>query len=61
MRKHRRVTGLARPDEHDQRVAVAIDELVDLRRQPAPGTTQGVVSGLGPQILVVRPCPLWGG
>jgi len=45
-REHRRVTGLARPDQHDQRVAVAVDKLVDLRRQPAAGTTQGVVSGL---------------
>jgi hypothetical protein len=36
---------------------VTVDELMDLRRKTAPGTVQGVVSGLGQQILVVRSRP----
>src|SRR5690606_3862825 len=35
-REHRCVTGLPGADEHDQRTALAIDEVMDLRRQSAP-------------------------
>jgi hypothetical protein len=31
VREHRRVPSLAGPDEHDQRIAVPVNELVDLR------------------------------
>src|SRR5699024_8769777 len=39
--------------------AVSVDELMDLRREPATGTTQGVVTRLVAEILVVPRRPLW--
>ena len=58
VREHRRVPSLAGPDEHDQRIAVPVNELVDLRRQPAAGPADRMIGRLGQQIPVVRSCPL---
>ena len=57
-REHRRVTGLSGPDEHDQRQPPTIDEVMDLRAQPAAGPADRVVRGLLAQILVTRQSPL---
>ncbi len=56
--EHRRVARLPRGDQRDQRAPVTVDELVDLRRQAASGTTDAVVRRLFPQILVTRSTPL---
>lgn len=58
VREHRGVAGLAGSDEYDQRTAVSVNELVDLRGQAAAGTTHGVIGRLDAQILVVRSCPV---
>ncbi|ANY10852.1 hypothetical protein AFB00_31165 (plasmid) [Pseudonocardia sp. HH130630-07] len=58
VQEHRGVAGLAGTDEYDQRTAVAVNELVDLRAEPAAGPTECVIVGLHAQILVVRSCPL---
>ena len=57
-REHRRVTGLSGPDEHDQRQPPTIDEVMDLRAQPAPRPPYGVISRLLAQIPVIRQSPL---
>jgi len=41
--EHRRVTRLAWGDQRDQREPVAIDELMDLRAQPATGAPDAVI------------------
>lgn len=56
--EYRGVTGLAGTDEYDQRAAMAVNELVDLRADPAAGAAQGVIERLDAQILVLRSCPL---
>ena len=62
--QHRAVVALPTGDHHRQRTSVPVDRVVDLRGQPAPRLTDPVTRGFGlacGQILVVRPCPLWGG
>lgn len=61
IREGRTVTRLPRRDEHDQWEAVAVDEVVDLRRQPTAGTADRVVRWLDRRIRVIRPIPLCGG
>lgn len=56
--EHRRVTGLAGREQRDQRQAVAVDELVDLRRQPAAGAADRVIRRLDGRIRVIRSSPL---
>ncbi|WP_422334993.1 hypothetical protein, partial [Rhodococcus sp. (in: high G+C Gram-positive bacteria)] len=46
IREDRGITGLAGRDEDHHRQAVAVDELVDLRRQAAAGAADGVVRRL---------------
>lgn len=74
--KHRRVAGLTGTQQHHQRQPTAVDELVDLRREPAARAAQGMIRrlwgrpvrlalrqalGLGLLIRVVRSSPLCGG
>jgi hypothetical protein len=40
---------------------VAVDEVVDLGRQPAPRAPYTVIRRLDPRIVVIRPSPLCGG
>ena len=56
--KHRRVTGLTWCDQRDQRQPVAVDELMDLRREATTGATNAVVRRLEPRIRVIRSSPL---
>ena len=44
--KHRRVAGLAGTQQHHQRQPTAVDELVDLRREPAARAAQGMIRRL---------------
>lgn len=46
--------------QRDQREAVAIDELVDLRRQAAAGAADRVITRLDARIRVIRSSPLSG-
>lgn len=57
-REHRRVASLSGTDQDDQRESAAINEMMDLRRQSAPGSADSVISGLLAQILVTRKSPL---
>ncbi|UPU42942.1 hypothetical protein M0639_28595 [Rhodococcus qingshengii JCM 15477] len=59
--QHRRIPGLAGSDQRDQRQPVAVDELMDLGRQPTPRAADPVIRRLDRWIRVVRPIPLWGG
>ncbi len=61
MREGRGIAGLAGRDEHDQGKTVAVDEVMDLRRQAAAGAADRVVRRLDPWIRVIRPSPLCGG
>ena len=61
MREDWGVVGLAGRHQHDQRSAVAVDEVVDLGGQPAAGTADAVVRRLDARIRVIRPSPLCGG
>lgn len=56
--QRRRVTRLARRDSDHQRQTVVIDELMDLRRQSAPGATDRVIRRLDGRIRVIRSSPL---
>lgn len=58
--EHRRVAGLPHCQQRDQREAVAIDELVDLRRQAAAGAADRVITRLDARIRVIRSSPLSG-
>jgi hypothetical protein len=57
VRKHRRVASLAGSYEDHQRAAVAVNQLVDLRRQPAARPAQGVISRLDQQVREVSTPP----
>jgi hypothetical protein len=57
-REHRRVPGLARSDEDHQGQASPVDEVMDLRTQPAPRPADAMISGLVPEFLVTRQDPL---
>src|SRR5699024_4697800 len=57
--EHWGVPALAGPAQDHQGQAVAVDELMDLGREPAAGETEGVVRRLLAQILVVPQRPLW--
>lgn len=57
-REHRRVTGLTWPDQQDQRSAVPVGELVDLRAEPAPRPPEPVVSRLEEKVRIIRQIPL---
>jgi ABC-type Mn2+/Zn2+ transport system ATPase subunit len=61
VRKGRRVTGLPGADELDHRLAVTVDEVVNLCRQAATRTADRMDRRLYPRIRVVRPSPLCGG
>jgi hypothetical protein len=54
VREHPRVAALPRAEQHHQRPAVAVAQLVDLGRQASTGAADGVVRRLLAQILVVR-------
>ena len=56
--EHRRVPGLACCQQRDQREPVAVDELVDLRRQAASGAADRVIRRLDARIRVIRSSPL---
>lgn len=56
--QHRRVAGLTGGDERGQREPVAIDKLMDLRREPAARAADAVIRRLERQIRVVRSSPL---
>ena len=56
--EHRGVPGLTGPGQHHQGAPGAVDEGVDLRREPATGTPDGVVSRLVGQIRVILRIPL---
>ena len=58
--EHRRVARLSRGDQRDQRAPLAVDELVDLRRQAASGAADRVIRRLDARIRVIRYSPLWG-
>jgi hypothetical protein len=58
-RGQRRVTGLPGRDQRHQRKPVAVDELVDLRRQAAWGPADAVIRRLGFRIRVIRSGPVW--
>ena len=51
---------VTRTDQHHQRQAVTIAELVDLRAQPTTGAGHTMVRGFIEQIRVIRRCPLCG-
>lgn len=57
MRENWGITGLTGRDEDHYRQAMAVDELVDLRRQAASGAAYGVVRRLGLRIRAIRLCP----
>src|SRR5699024_365778 len=57
--EHWGVPALAGPAQEHQGQAVAVDELMDLGREPAAGATEGAVRRLLAQILVVPQRPLW--
>ena len=56
--EHGRVAGLTRREQRDQRQAVAVDELMDLRREPAAGAADRVIRRLVGRIRVIRSSPL---
>ena len=58
--EHRRVAGVPRCQQRDQREAVAIDELVDRRRQAAAGAADRLARRLDVPIRVIRSGPLSG-
>ncbi|GLC62629.1 hypothetical protein PLESTB_001921000 [Pleodorina starrii] len=58
MREHRGVPGLPRAQEHHQRTSGAVDQGVDLAREPTAGAAYRVISRLVGQIRVVRSRPL---
>ena len=60
-KQHRGVPCLAGGDQADQRQPGPIDELMDLRAQPATGAPDAVIGRLLTRILVVRSIPLCGG
>ena len=45
-------------DQHRQRATSTVDELVDLRGQPAAGPPNSMINWLVGQILVIRQSPL---
>lgn len=56
--QHRRIPpGLPGRDHGDQRQSVPVDQLVDLRRQPAARAPDPVITRLDGQIRVIRPSP----
>lgn len=57
IRKDRRVIGLARAEEHDQWSTLTVNEVMDLRAQPAAGAANTVIRRLDRQIRVIRPSP----
>jgi len=58
MVEDRCVVGLARGDQHDQRSACSIDEVMNLGGQAATGTADAVVRRLDAGIRVIPPSPL---
>jgi len=59
--EHRAVVASAAGDHHRQRAALAVDGMMDLRRQPATGPTDAVTCRFNVrqrQFLVIRQCPL---
>ena len=58
LRVARHGPGLTWPGQHHQGAPSAVDEGVDLRREPAAGTPDGVVSRLVGQIRVIVRIPL---
>lgn len=59
-RQHRRVPVLPGRAHRHQGFTVPVDELMRLRRQPAPGPPDRVIKRLGQQILVIRRVPFLG-
>lgn len=49
VREHRRISALTWTDDHHQRPAAAIDELMDLGRETTAGAAQRMVSWLDEQ------------
>lgn len=61
MLEHRTVAGLPGTDEDHQRQSRAVDEVMDIGAQAAPGPANAVVRRLVVEIVVIRPSPLCGG
>ena len=57
----RRIVGLAGGNQHDQRSARPVHQVVNLGGQPAAGAANAVVRRLDARIGVIRPSPLCGG